>query len=66
MLLNIFADEIHRSHKERPTSLEQELVMDAVTATMQQLQGSYAVLSLIALVGLLCARAVLQPCTVLG
>lgn len=56
VLLNIFADEIHRAHKERPSSLERELVFDAVTATMKQLRGSYSVISLISQVGLFAFR----------
>ena len=33
--------------QERPTSKEQELVFEAVTATMKQLKGSYSIISLI-------------------
>lgn len=47
VLLNIFADEIHRAHKQNPSSKAQELVFEAVTATMKQLQGSYSIISLI-------------------
>jgi amidophosphoribosyltransferase len=69
VLLNIFADEIHRAHKvqfmtytashlcgglthrrsaqEHPLAKEQQLVFEAVTATMKQLKGSYSIISLI-------------------
>jgi len=74
VLLNIFADEIHRAHKaraqawqvlfhragslsrhpqDRPMSKPQELVFDAVKTTMQQLKGSYSIISLISHVRLL-------------
>jgi amidophosphoribosyltransferase len=56
VLLNIFADEIHRAHKEHSEAKPQDLVFDAVAATMRQLQGTYSIVSLVCNVGLLAFR----------
>lgn len=56
VLLNIFADEIHRAHKAHPSISERELVFEAVGAMMGQLRGSYSIISLISQVGLLAFR----------
>ena len=56
VLLNVFADEVHRSHRDRPQLGDQSLVFEACKATMQQAKGAYSVILLINGVGLLAFR----------
>jgi glutamine phosphoribosylpyrophosphate amidotransferase len=50
-----------RAPQEKPSSKEQELVFEAVTATMKQLKGSYSVISLISQAGVV-ARPLFALC----
>ena len=56
VLLNVFADEVHRSHRDRPEMGDQALVFEACRATMMQAKGAYSVIQLINGVGLLAFR----------
>jgi amidophosphoribosyltransferase len=63
VLLNIFADEIHRSHQAciaegscDPNAKKVDFVLEAAERTMQQLEGSYSCICLIKGVGLTAFR----------
>lgn len=56
VLLNIFADEIHRAHKMDPTAPARELVFSGVRATMNQVRGAYSIITLVDRVGMFAFR----------
>lgn len=64
VLLNIFADEIHRAHQRcsqegescDPTTHKMELVFEAGAASMKLLKGAYSCISMVAGVGLVAFR----------
>ncbi|KAL3149372.1 hypothetical protein ABBQ32_002174 [Trebouxia sp. C0010 RCD-2024] len=64
VLLNIFADEIHRAHQRcsqegvscDPTREKMELVFEAGAASMKLLKGAYSCISMVAGVGLVAFR----------
>ena len=64
VLLNIFADEIHRAHQRcsqegescDPTTEKMELVFEAGAASMKLLKGAYSCISMVAGVGLVAFR----------
>ena len=64
VLLNIFADEIHRAHQRcslegescDPTIHKMELVFEAGAASMKLLKGAYSCISMVAGVGLVAFR----------
>ena len=63
VLLNILADEIHRAHQRcladaacDPNQTKRDLVLEAGTQTMRQLQGAYSCIALVQGVGLVAFR----------
>ena len=56
MLLNVFADEIHRAHKQSPSSRPSDFVFTAASKVMSLAKGAYSVITLIDQVGLFAFR----------
>ncbi len=56
VLLNVFADQIYKEFKAHPEEDHREAVFEATTKTMNLLEGSYAVITLIDEVGLFAFR----------
>ena len=56
VLLNVFADKIYCAQKHNPGISEKDAVFDATQKTMQEVEGAYAVITLIDKIGLLAFR----------
>lgn len=56
VLLNVLADEIHRTHRKKPNAKNNDLLFEGASGAMKKLKGAYSVIALVAGVGLFAMR----------